>query len=42
MDAFLAQSNVGLGIILKFVLEFTIEGRSTNCRLKKMPIVDAF
>ena len=30
----LAQSNDGLGIILKFVLEFAIEDWRTNCKLK--------
>ena len=29
-----AQSNDGLGIILKFVLEFAIEDWRTNCQLK--------
>ena len=34
MDAFLAQSNDGLGIILKFELEFANEDWRTNCKLR--------
>ena len=33
MGAFFARSNDGLGIILKFVLEFAIKDWRTNCKL---------